>query len=346
MPRAPKQPIIAQESLNIPKEFIRFATPREVAIYRAERLKCKQLVEIGAGIGGQTIAFSKTCKKILAIEIDKKKAEILTDNIEKLGIENVEVIIADALSKEAVQKIKSFQPDIIFIDTERPEKSSRTLKEIKPDIKQLLETYTEATSKIAIEIPPFTQDIETLKKEYNYEFEQEFISLNNQLNRLTLYFNELKQSEKSVISLPSKERIIQSGKEIKVKTASSTKSFEYLYTIDPTIIVANLTNELAEKFNSEILRLNKPILLSKDLIHSNFLASYQIKRTCENKPEKILQAIKQIGAGKIVLRYKIEPKDYWKERNFYESQLVGNKELNLFMNESQKEAILCEKVEN
>jgi hypothetical protein len=340
MPRAPKQPIIKQELLNIPKEFIRFATPKEVAIYRAEKLKCQKLVEIGAGIGGQTLAFSKACKQVLAIELDKKKAGLLINNIEKLGIKNIQVLIADALSQDTINKIKDFQPNIIFIDTERPEKSSRTLKEIKPDIHKLIETYSKITEKLAIEIPPFTQDIQTLK----YKFEQEFLSLNNQLNRLTLYFNTLAQTEKSAISLPSKEIIIQSEKEIKAQTASSTKTFEYLYSIDPTIVVANLTSELANKFHSEILQLNKPVLLSKDLIHSNFLTPYKIQRTCENKPEKIMQNIKQIGAGKIILRYTIDPKDYWKERNMYESQLVGNKELNLFINESQKEAILCSKI--
>ena len=86
MPRAPKQPLIYQERLKIPKEFLKFATPKDVATYRAERLKCNVLVEIGAGIGGQTIAFSRKCKKVIAIELNKERAKTLNDNIKKLHI--------------------------------------------------------------------------------------------------------------------------------------------------------------------------------------------------------------------------------------------------------------------
>ena len=98
MPRAPKQPLIFQEKLKIPKEFLKFATPRDIANYRAERLKCNVLLEIGAGIGGQTIAFSRKCKKVIAIELDKERAKTLNENIKKLHIKNVEVI-GDALNK-------------------------------------------------------------------------------------------------------------------------------------------------------------------------------------------------------------------------------------------------------
>ena len=77
MSRSPKQPILYQDKLKIPEKSLRFATPAVVASYRAEKLKCEKLVEIGAGIGGQTFAFAKTCKKILAFESNKENAGIL-----------------------------------------------------------------------------------------------------------------------------------------------------------------------------------------------------------------------------------------------------------------------------
>lgn len=337
MTRSQKQPILYQDKLKVPEKFLRFATPEVVADYRAEKLKCEKLVEIGAGIGGQTIAFSKFCKKVLAIEIDKSKANILIQNLKKLKINNVEVLIADGLSKIAIDKITKFQPEIIFCDTERPEKAERTLEAIKPSIKKLLEIFSKITSKIAIEIPPYT-NTEKLKE----NFEKEFISLNKQLNRLTLYFNELKESEISAISLPSKEKIISSSKTI--KKINSVKNYKYLYVLDSTIIVANLLGELSDKFDSAILELNKPVMLSKEKKKSNFLEGYEIISICKNNQEEILENLKKINSKKVELRYNIEPKDYWKVRNFYENQLNGNKEISLFINESKDEAILCEKL--
>jgi len=339
MSRAPKQPLIYQEKLKIPKEFLKFATPKDIANYRAERLKCNVLVEIGAGIGGQTIAFSRKCKKVIAVELNKERAKILNDNLKKLHIKNVEVMNGDALNKSIIQKISKENPEIIFVDTERPEESERTLNGIKPPIEKIIESYSGFTSKIAIEIPPFTQDLEKLK----FDFEQEFISLDNQLNRLTLYFNELKNCKKSAIALPSKEKLINSEKEIKFQKVSSAKNFKYLYAIDPTVVVSKLVNELAEKFSFQTLELNKPVLVSNNEKRSFFLTSYKIMRICENRQDKILQELKRVGAGKVTLRYNLNPKDYWKVRNFYEKELEGKKEVNLFVDEKQREAIICEK---
>jgi hypothetical protein len=332
MPRSPKQPILYEDKLNIPERYLRFATPEVVAIYRADRLKCNNLVEIGAGIGGQTFAFAKVCKKVLAIESDKSSANILIQNLKKLKIENVEVLTIDALSRKAVEKIKNFNPDVIFCDTERPEEAERTLENIKPSMRKILENFSGITSKIAIEIPPFTNT-----EKLNENYEREFISVNNQLNRLTLYFNELKENETSAISLPSGEKIVQSKS--KVRNVSSVKGYDYLYVIDPTIVVADLISE----FDSQVLELNKPVLLSNKKINSNFLTGYKILSICKNEQKEIIQNLKKVGAGKIVLRYNIPPQDYWKIRNSYEKELNGKREISLFIDDKKGEAILCEK---
>lgn len=342
MSRAPKQNIIYQEKLNVPEEFLRFATPREVALYRAERLKCNVLLEIGAGIGGQTFAFAKKCKKVIAIEIDKEKARILNQNLKKLKINNVEVINGDALNKSVINKISKEKVDIIFVDTQRPEQSQRNLENIKPPIQEILEEYKKINSKISIEIPPYTSDLEKLN---SYSFEKEFISLNNQLNRLTLYFNELKQKNKQIVSLPLKEIFICSEKInlSQQKQIDSAQNFRFIHSIDPTIIVSNCLEEFICKFDCLLLNLNKPVLLSNKKINSPFLSCYKILALCSLDKKIILENLIKFNAGKVVLRYNISPDKYWKERRSFESKLKGKKEINLFFNEPKNQAILCEK---
>lgn len=340
MSRAPKKPIVFQERLKVPKEFTRFATPKEVAKYRAEKLKCNVLVELGAGIGGQTIAFSRKCKKVIAVEMDKQRATILNQNIKKLKIKNVEVINGDALNKSIIQKIEKEKPEIVFFDTERPEVSERTLKEINPPIEKIINAYCKLTTKIAIEIAPYTQDVDSLRKDFN--FEKEFISLDNQLNRLTLYFNELKSHSCSAIALPSQEKIVCLKEKTKLKEVTSPRNFKYLYLPDPTIIISNLVNEIGTKFDASLLNLNKPVLLSNKEFKSHLLTSFKIINICKNEKEEILWQLKKIRAKKVILRYNVLPQDYWKIRNFYEKQLNGKVEINLFA--SEKEAILTEKI--
>jgi len=341
MSRAPKQPIIYQEKLNLSPEIIRFATPKEPAIYRAEKLKCNSLVEIGAGIGGQTLAFAKTCKKVLAIEINKKDAEILKENLEKLKIKNVELIVGDALSKEVITKVEKFKPEIIFCDTARKPEGERLIKDIEPDIKKLLKEYSKITKKIAIEIPPFTKDIDSLKE----EFEKEFISLDKKLNRLTLYFNELKEVETSVISLPKKEKITSEKIETKVNEANSILNFSYLYEIDPALTLAKLENELASSFELEKIKIeNKEYFLSKKPYSSEFLSKYKILAVCENKFEEIIKNLNLLKSKKVILKFNISPENYWKERKKYEEKLLtGELETYLFTNKNQ--AIIAKKVQ-
>ena len=346
MPRSPKSPVMYNEILKLEEKYTRFATPEVVAKYRAERLKCSTIVEIGSGIGGQTFAFSKTCKKVIAIEINKEFSKILKDNLEKLNIKNVQVLQADALSKETIQQIKKEKPDVIFCDTEREEFGERTLDSIKPNLKEIIKSFSPVTKKIAIEIPPFTktEELENFKK--SEDFEREFLSLNGKLNRLTLYFNELKTSEVSVVSLPSKERISSNEKIINNTPPKASKvdvnSYQYLYLIDPSIILANLVNALSSKLKSEILLLqDKPYLLSNEKLSSPFLESYKILSVCENKFDVILKQLKELHAGKVIIRYKIPPESYWNERNKYENKLQGNTEIHIF---ADKTVFLCEKI--
>ncbi len=53
------------------------------------------VLEIGAGSGVITIALSKRCQKVIAVEPDRETAEKLKKNLEKYEIKNVELIEKD-----------------------------------------------------------------------------------------------------------------------------------------------------------------------------------------------------------------------------------------------------------
>ena len=334
MPRAPKQEILYQEQLNVPEFFLRWATPAEVALYRADRLKCNTIAEIGAGIGGQTIAFAKECKKVIAVEIDKKQTDILKDNLKRLNITNVTVISEDGLSNFVVNMIKSEKPDIIFCDTARKTEGERSIDDLRPNIEKVIEKYSDITDKIAIEVPPFTKDLDRLKGNY----EKEFLSLYGKLNRLTLYFNKLRKTGRAAVSLPEGTRI-EDRDVPKIETSESAVPFSYLYTIDPAVVLSGLIDELAAHFKANLIEMNKKsYFLSKERIKSDFLQGYKILDICDNNFNTILNSLIKLDAGKVVIRYNILPEDYWKERNKYENRLSGEREVHVFAN---KEAILC-----
>lgn len=180
---------------------LRFGTPNEVASYRAERLSADTIIEVGAGAGFQTLEFAKHAKRVLAIEIDEARFARFT-----AVPQNVTKITGDALDPAIIAKVKTLAKGktVVFLDPERPAAAQkRTLEEIKPNIKEFIAAYSEITQEIAIELPPFLTDVP--------DGEREYLSLDSELNRLTLYRGALKRCDISVVRLPSGERIEHSG---------------------------------------------------------------------------------------------------------------------------------------
>ncbi|MEM4259609.1 MAG: methyltransferase domain-containing protein [Candidatus Woesearchaeota archaeon] len=314
---------------------IRFATNGIFAEYRAKRLKCDVVVDLCCGVGVQTIAFAKVCKKVIGIELDPKKVERARINAKIENLKNVDFIDGDVLNEDLIEKIRKFHPNIIFCDPERlSEEEFRSVETIKPDVNVLVSKYSKITDKIAIEFPPQIKQI----KIYNTNYEKEYVSIYGKLKRLTLYFGSLKKCAVSAVSLPTGERLEKSDNNVSV---SESGIQEYLYEIDGAVIKAGLLNELITKYKINKLNKNNKYLTSERLIQSAFLLSFKVLKITNNNKETIKE-LKKLGAGKVILKKHIDPKYYWKERNKYEKQLLGNNTIYLF--EIYEKDIICEKI--
>ncbi len=324
MTRAKEKKVV--ESADIMKyepEDFRFATPKIVADYRAKRLKCDTLCEIGGGVGFQTIAFARACKKVYSVEINHLRATYLKRNMERLGLKNVEVIDGDGLDMKIAEKVKG--SDAIFVDTERAEsEDARKLSSLKPGVKEILSLY----KNVCIEVPPQLRDLDL-------DCEKEYVSVAGELNRLNLYFGKLKKHKTNIVILPSETRLEYTGKK-KMKSAKGVKH-KYIYEINPAVIRAGLVNELpaAELFTYN----NKEYLLSNKRIDSEFLTCYKIITIC--KADEIKEKLSGSCCGKVILKHNVNPCEYWNLRNKYEKDLKGSMACYLFLFDS---AVICERI--
>lgn len=318
---------------------LRFTTPKIVSDYRAQRLSCKKIVDLCSGIGIQSGSFAKTCKNVLGIEIDTRKVKYSSENFK--DSENLKFICGDVLNKEIIEKVREFEPDIIFCDPERlPQEKERNLESIKPNMKRLIEIYSKICPNLCIEIPPQI-NIDKLKE---FDCEKEYLSLNNKLNRLDLYFGELKESEVSVVDVISGDRI-EKNDSIK-KPRKANKVFAYLYEVSPAIEKAGVENEFAKELGLLILKGSegKLLMTSEELSEDfkGFYKSYQAFYITPNFND-INRILKKDGFGKVVLKYSINPKDYWRERNTLERGLRGDIECVVFNIEGRY--VLCRELD-
>ncbi|MBI5072683.1 class I SAM-dependent methyltransferase [Candidatus Woesearchaeota archaeon] len=364
MSRAKKEKeVFGEDKLVLTPEDKRFATPAVVALYRAERLRCNTIVDLCSGAGFQSFAFAQTCKHVIAVEKNPVLFAKAQEHAQKLGISNITFLCGDALSADIIAQIQKTNPDIVFCDPERfATEEQRSVSTMQPDIPQLLAQYSALTSKIAIEFPPHIQALELPS---GFSAEQEYISLDGAVNRLTLYFGSLMECAKKVVLLPQKEILCSTEAEIEIEyptispTASSA-SYSYLLESNSTVALAGLigaafSSALSDTFETlvsakEIVSVTsgkKTFYLSTKLLSSPFFTAYRIHAHVVYAfdligKKKILKELQHLSCGSVVLRYTLDPAKYWEERSFFEKKLSdGTKQFHLFVFD---EALVCEKI--
>jgi hypothetical protein len=334
-----------EKPLHGDKESVRFATPEPIARYRAQRLKCKTLADISCGIGGQTVFFAQQCEFVYAVEIDPIKIEYAKQNCEMYGLKNVKFICGDALDPKVIEQIPAV--DVVFSDPFRPaEEEERHVSCLEPGIPNVLSAYWEKTKNFVFEAPP-----QMPPERIPFDCEKEYISLDGQLNRLTLYFGWVKQYDLMAVSLPAGEGLV-SKNGLLPQIRETEKMKLCAYEPEPSVVAAGLLPELVESMIQiagpfmgafELFKVDKKrLLLTSDALikQSMIKHHYLVLKVCPFDPRKINKFLKDMNVGSVVLRAGVKPEDYWQVRNEVEKGLEGKKTVHLFVKNST--AILCE----
>ena len=334
-----------EKPLHGDKESLRFATPEPIARYRAQRLRCKTLADISCGIGGQTVFFAQQCEFVYAVEIDPKKIEYAKQNCEMYGLNNVKFICGDALDPKVIEQIPAV--DVVFSDPFRPaEEAERHVSNLEPGIPSVLSAYREKTGNFAFEAPP-----QMPPERIPFDCEKEYISLDGQLNRLTLYFGWLKQYDRLAVALPAYEGLV-SKNGLLPQIRETEKMKLCAYEPEPSVVAAGLLPEMVESMvqiagpimgTFELFKVDKKrLLLTSDALikQSMIKHHYLVLRVCPFEPKEINKLLKDRNIGSVVLRAGVKPEDYWEVRNEVEHGLEGKKTVHLFVKNDT--AILCE----
>jgi 16S rRNA G966 N2-methylase RsmD len=322
-----KEKFSSPEKMMFNAEDLRFATPEIVAEYRAERITGKIIADLCCGIGSQSIAFAKKFLKVYAVDKDPRKIECAKANAKAVGAENIEFICADVFDDSTIKLISD--SDAIFCDPERaPEEKERKLEAI-PFVELIRKKYSKITKNIAIELPPQISPEKIDSKKYNCE--KEYLSLRGKLNRLDIYFGELKQCETSAVLLPGKERIESKGE---IFSGKKSQILSYLYEINPAVEKAGLAGEAAKIFHGELFACFKSsrasYFTSNESIGIHFFERYKVIASCPNSAREIISVLQECHAGKAVLRGNVQPDEYWLIRKTIEQKLSGTAEFQVF----------------
>lgn len=313
------------------------ATPEIVAFYRAKRLKCNTAIDACCGIGMDAIALAKNCKKVYAIDESIEAIEAAKRNAEAYKVKNIEFIHANVFSLD----FSEFNAEIVFADPSRRINGKRVkgFDKTSPSTTALInKCFQEGIKGFCIEASR-----QFNVEEIPFKCEKEFISLENELNCVSLYFGFLKECNVSAVRLPEEERLSTNRNEILLPKSHALLSF--LFELNECISKSRLYFELLEKLDNKASFFNEGFLTSNSLIESVFFVnSFKVLKQLE-KPsiDDLLFALNEFNAAKIVLRGSFEnEKKFALLKEKLEPLLYGKEKLHLFLFDNN--ALICKNI--
>jgi len=158
-----------------------------VALEIAERTPGEVVLDAFCGVGGMTIGFARTGKKVIAVDNDRKRLEMAKYNAGIFGVgDKIEFIYGDC---KVV--FSTLVPDTVFLDppwggTDYNQVSKFSLSDFEPDGSELLNMAFELSDSVVMRLPK-NFDFEELK-DINRSFEISRNTLNGKLLHYCVYF--------------------------------------------------------------------------------------------------------------------------------------------------------------
>ncbi|KAJ3825370.1 S-adenosyl-L-methionine-dependent methyltransferase [Lentinula raphanica] len=96
-------------------------TPERIASQIAERCRCDTILDAFCGVGGNAIAFAKTCQRVIALDISPTRLALARHNAQIYGVaQHIEFILADYISfakaySSAPRTTASRKIDVVFL---------------------------------------------------------------------------------------------------------------------------------------------------------------------------------------------------------------------------------------
>jgi len=298
------------ERMLFTRDGLEQASRLSVSAQRANRFLqsgIENVVDLGCGIGGDSMAMAGLGMKVTAVEIDEVTAAFAHYNLTGLGIE---VIQNDA------KELDLNQYDAVFSDPARrrlgPGESRNRLSvfDYTPPVSWLMEI---AKSKpTAIKLSP-ADDYEQFGDEFDYEW----ISVDGELVELTLYSSTLRgENIRQARLLTSDGNYVFGSRSLISPAPEVSEIGRYVFEPDASLIRSGLMGEFAMENGLKLLDSKIAYLTSDSLVRSPWLKSFQIEKQLPLDPKVISKELAERDVGILEIKKRgvdITPEEFRKK---------------------------------
>ncbi len=301
----------------------RYSTPEHVCRYRAQRIQGFKVIEAGAGAGMQGIFLSQTNQSTICVEVQPERYRMAKLNSFEYRTGKIRFLHGDiyALSKD----FEIDEDTVIFSDPARPpNEQKRTMDTLIPSPLALSKVFGERTKNFVFDLPPQME-----WNEISIDGEKEYLSIDGNLNRLTLYCGSLKSSETSAVILPQGIRLSGTPKDTSFPESGTLD--DYIIIPDISIVYARLLWKLEELYQIRPAwkEGRRRVYTSSMPVKGEFPGEqYEIQSA--SKMENLNSALMEAGGGKVIPRFALPDGQYYTLKEKLEANLHGKEDLYIF----------------
>ena len=291
-------------SMYFTREALEQASAEVIARYRAERFAGRRLVvDLGCGIGGDTIALASVAGRVVAVDRDPLRLAMARANTEAYGLgEKARFVEAD-VTAAAPQLLQD--ADAAFFDPARRTTTGKRIYSIhayEPPL-TILRQQAASTPAIGVKVSPGI-DLDELES-LGLPCEVEFISVAGDLREAVLWLGDFNTAERRATVLPGPHTITGP-----VASPAPVQAVgRYLIEPDPSVYRAGLLANLAATLSAWQIDPDIAYLSSDATPGGPFVRAWSVEEVLPFSVKGVRRRLRELGVGAVVVKKRGSPLD-------------------------------------
>ena len=225
-----KLPRLYEARAIIPQRAFEQSSSEECAA--AKRMRGGSLLDLTCGLGMDAVAMAERFERVVAVERDEVLADVVRENLHRMGVENVEVVTASA--EEYVSSCEEHF-DWVYADPDRRTAEGKRvvrLEDCSPDMVALYPALGRITERVAIKNSPLV-DVEEAFRLFG-DCTVEVLSLSGECKEVNIYIDG--GGARIVAEAVGRERVEYAREEVVDSPCEGEfEAEEYRYLIVPDV---------------------------------------------------------------------------------------------------------------
>ena len=225
-----KLPRLYEARAIIPQRAFEQSSSEECAA--AKRMRGSRLLDLTCGLGMDAVAMAERFERVVAVERDEVLADVVRENLHRMGVENVEVVTASA--EEYVSSCEEHF-DWVYADPDRRTAEGKRvvrLEDCSPNMVALYPALGRITERVAIKNSPLF-DVEEAFRLFG-DCSVEVLSLAGECKEVNIYIDG--RGARIVAEAVGRERVEYAREEVVDSPCEGEfEAEEYRYLIVPDV---------------------------------------------------------------------------------------------------------------